>query len=293
MFHVKHLFKFKNVKLFKIIFGITMISFIGYFAAHLEFQDPYRVSPIIYAAYMTPKEISQDPLKANTLTSEAVQDLYDILQKTVTILNKHKIEHWITCATLLGAVRHEAVIKTDDDIDLAAWIKDCDRMVALNHEFARVGLGIYRDRTSIKIYKINGSHVRPKRSSFKIMPGVWFVRHKIERFPTLDIHPMCQEGTQLVCAIPKARQVFVNEVYSMNDVFPLKDYQLGTVLVKGPAHPIPFLCRRYGDTWNDVIYFSSRHTPGTGQVFKIPLTDQLRQSFYRFGVRQTKAQQVD
>jgi hypothetical protein len=275
------------MKHFKFSIGLLILSGLVYLGTHLEFQDPYRPAPIIYAAFMTPTEISQEPLKANTLTPNAVQDLYDILKKTVTILNNHKIEHWITCASLLGAVRHEAVIKTDDDVDLAAWSKDCDRLLALKQEFAKVGLGIYKDRTSIKIYKLDGYHVRPKRSTFKVMPGVWFVRHKIERFPTLDIHPMCPEGTNIVCAFPKARQVFINEVYARQDVFPLKEYRFGTVNVKGPANPVPFLCRRYGDTWNDVIYFSSRHTPGTGQIFKIPLTDQLRRSFFRFGVHQT------
>ena len=45
---------------------------------------------------------------------------------------------------------------------------------------------------------------------------------------------------------------------------------------------------KVGDTWNDVILFASRHTPGTGQAFKIPLTDQLRQAFYRFGIQKTE-----
>jgi phosphorylcholine metabolism protein LicD len=283
MFHVKHVARFIRVKQGKFITGLLLILGLGYFVGHLEFHDPYRVSSIIYAASMTPAEIAQDPLKANTLTPEATQKLYDVLKKVASVLNQHQIDYWITCATLLGAVRHEAVIKIDDDIDLAVWFKDCQQILSLKEDFARLGLGIYKDRTSIKIYDLQGVHVRPKRASFAVLPGIWFVRHKKERFPTLDVHLMCQEGDQIVCALPKARQVFINEVYATKDVYPLKMYQFGPLRVSGPANPIPFLCRRYGHTWNDVIYFSSRHTPGTGQVFKIPLTDQLRQAFYHFG----------
>lgn len=287
MFHVKHLLKFKSVKSVKLTTGLLVFLGVGYFVGHLEFQDPYKVSPIIYAASMTPSEIALDPLKANTLTPEAAYKLYDILKQVASILDHNHIDYWITCATLLGAVRHEAVIKTDDDIDIAVWNKDCQRILSLKKDFAKVGLGIYKDRTSIKIYALNGTHVRPKRTSFQVLPGIWpgiwFVRHKQERFPTLDIHPMCQEDDHIVCALPKARQVFVNEVYTTKDVYPLRQYQVGHLRVMGPTNPIPFLHRRYGSTWNDVIYFASRHTPGTGQVFKIPLTNQLRQSFYHFG----------
>lgn len=285
MFHVKHRIQLNSVKRAKFITGLLFIFGLGYFGAHLEFQDPYQVSPIIYAASMTPEEIARDPLKANTLTPQAAQQLYSTFNKVVRILTNHHIDYWITCATLLGAVRHEAVIKTDDDIDIAVWFKDCDLLLSLKDEFTRIGLGIYKDRTSIKIYALNGVHVRPKRTSFKVLPGVWFVRHKKERFPTLDIHPMCQEGDQIVCAFPKARQVFKNEVYETKDVYPLKQYQFGALRVTGPASPISFLSRRYGQTWNDLIYFASRHTPGTGQVFTIPLTAQLRQSFHHFGAR--------
>jgi phosphorylcholine metabolism protein LicD len=261
----------------------VILACITYVGVHLERQDPYQPSPILNAAHMTQKEIQKHPLYANSLTLQAAQELYTTLAKTKTILDQHHIDFWITCATLLGAVRHEGVIPTDDDIDVAVWNDDCNRLLALKHEFAQAGLGIYKDRTSIKIYKLNGPHVRPKQKSFQLLAGLWFVRHKKERFPTLDIHPMQKEGRRIVLAYPKARQIFTKEYYFINELEPLRTYTFGPVQVQGPAHPRAFLERRYGPTWNDVVYFASRHVPGTGQTFTLPLSKHLREQFYRFG----------
>jgi len=257
-----------------------------YIGCHLELQNPYQVTSVINAGHMSAQEIEHDPIKANSLTPQAAQALYQTLEKTVTILNHHQIDYWVTCATLLGAVRHEGVIPLDDDLDLAIWIKDFDRLMALKDTFKKVGLGIYKDATSIKIYQLDGPHVRPKRKTFQILPGVWFVRHKIERFPTVDIHPMEVEGSQVVCAMPRARAIFTKEVYQKENIYPLKTYQFGPLQVTGPHNATQFLTHRYGATWNNIVYFASRHTPGTGQTFIKPLTEQLRQQFHQFGVEQ-------
>lgn len=44
-----------------------------------------------------------------------------ILKQTKETLDKHGIEFWLNCGTLLGAVRSGKFINHDDDIDLSAW----------------------------------------------------------------------------------------------------------------------------------------------------------------------------
>lgn len=266
--------------------GISLITIVlgglVYVGAHLEFQDPFAPSPLIKGAQMTSAEKGADPLTAVCMNKEAVALQYKAMAQLVNILDQHHIDYWMTCGTLLGAVRHEGVIPYDDDVDFCIHEKDAERVLALKETLKAVNLGIYQDRTSIKVYKVDGPHVRPKKQSFRLLPGVWFVRRKTERFPTIDIYPTREENGQIVHANPRARLSFSKEIFLTTDIYPLKNYQFGPLQIKGPQNPFNFFNSCYGETWNDVLVYTGNHLMGAHEKMVIPLTPSLRKRFYRY-----------
>jgi LPS biosynthesis protein len=274
----------KSTLLFIILLGcIGWGTFYVY--SHLEFQDPHAPSEIFEGALMTPAERQANPLKAVALRPQFAKQQYEQLGTLITLLDQAGIPYWITCGTLLGAVRHEGLIPHDDDADLNIEAADAERLLKLKAHLAKHGLGIYQDRTSIKVYSLNGLHVRPKKKTFKISPGIWFVRRKQERFPTIDIYPVTRQNGKVIHANHRALKAFKGEVYQEQDIYPLKTYQFGPLHVKGPQNPHFFLTYNYGSDWDKYYYFSGTHTPGKHAVIKQPLTPELKQRFYRYAAQ--------
>lgn len=255
-----------------------------YVGLHLETQNPHEISPIFQGAYQTPDQIKARPMEANFLTPQARQDLYDTFEKALSVIDGNELEYWIHSGTLLGAVRHEGPVPWDDDIDLCMWEDDAKELLNHRAEFQKVGLDIYQDRTSIKIYKQDGPHVRPKKFSFQVAPGLWFVRHKKERFPTIDVNPVKEEGDKVVYAIPKARSIWPNKYYLKSEIYPRQHFPYGPMKVWGPLNPLGLFLRYFGPDWDKKARFTSHHAVGTGDNFSFELTPQNREFLKRYNL---------
>ena len=53
----------------------------------------------------------------------------EILDVIAKFCDERKINYWIDCGTLLGAIRHKGFIPWDDDIDLGMLRPDYDRFM--------------------------------------------------------------------------------------------------------------------------------------------------------------------
>lgn len=66
----------------------------------------------------------------------------EILSQIKTTFDKYKIEFWLDCGTLLGAIREGRMIKGDHDIDLGAWREDVPKIIEACKE---LGYSIHYD----------------------------------------------------------------------------------------------------------------------------------------------------
>lgn len=62
---------------------------------------------------------------------EMKQIQIQILDAVAAFCAKHKINYWLDCGTLIGAIRHKGYIPWDDDIDLGMLRPDYDRFMEL------------------------------------------------------------------------------------------------------------------------------------------------------------------
>jgi phosphorylcholine metabolism protein LicD len=272
-----------------IAIGILILGAGGvWFGQHLEFKDPYGMSPIFLGAKMSPEQREKDPLKSVSLTPEAARESYDFLGKVIEILDRHQIEYWLAYGTLLGAVRHEGIIPYDDDLDIKIWKKDVPKLLSLVSEFSQVGIALTNAKLCLRVYKINGYDVRPKSKTFQIVPGVWFVRRKAEKFPCCDIFPMEEEGDKIVLNNKIMRRDEPNAYYLKDEFYPLKKISFGTIIANAPNDPTGFLARHYKADWNSMAYFEKNHSQANQEKIALKLTPEVMQQFYQYGVSTTQ-----
>lgn len=85
--------------------------------------------------------------------------LIKMAKEVHSVLEKHKIEYFITFGTLLGAVRHEGFIPWDDDFDIFIFDEDYERAIHhLEHELP--DWMIVHNKNSDSIYWPSWSRLR-------------------------------------------------------------------------------------------------------------------------------------
>ena len=97
--------------------------------------------------------------KYRVLSNKDVKLLYDITGKTISILNKHKINYWATDGTLLGTIRNKGFIPWDDDIDIAIDIKDKQNLRSLKDVFATTNLKLVGVGKYMKVKHPTNKHI--------------------------------------------------------------------------------------------------------------------------------------
>ncbi len=88
--------------------------------------------------------------------------LKELLFFTEDLLTRHGIFHWLDFGSLLGAVRHQALISWDTDIDFGVLKVDLEQILALEAEINQSGYYLNRDDPQvlrIQYSQMNTQHV--------------------------------------------------------------------------------------------------------------------------------------
>lgn len=83
-------------------------------------------------------------------------DLYEVLADALHVLEANALPYSVICGSLLGAVRHQAIIPWDDDVDLVMPRESYDRFMVLYP--AQCGAGYTLDLTDTwvpRVRKVN------------------------------------------------------------------------------------------------------------------------------------------
>jgi len=155
-------------------------------------------------------------------------ELYVLMAKLEKILKRENIKYIISCGTLLGAVREGEIIDWDDDIDLVIF-EDEDKLEKLKEPLKKLGYEMEKK------------------------DGIWRFDQYPDLYPYVDIFVGTVIDGKLVYKDEKQRNFYKHEYYYLDEIFPLKKYRLGPLILDGPRDPYPYLSRAYGD-WKTPRY---------------------------------------
>ena len=155
---------------------------------------------------------------------QTVLELYQLMKDVHEVFEANNLEYWLEGGTLLGAVRHGGIIPWDNDLDVCIDYKDEGRFLALLPIFYDLG---FTKRDHHWGYKL----VTPTGAALDVFLAInidnkimyWSERIR-EFYGTRDNGPL---------------------YITPEELFPLKDYQFGQLLVKGPNNPYQYLNSGY------------------------------------------------
>lgn len=162
-----------------------------------------------------------------------VNELYDLLQIVMCELDKSKTEYIITGGTLLGAVRHGGLIPWDDDADLAILNKDVPQLLNM--------LKPLEDLNIISYEHYKGNVVVVKFKESKISLDLFLMRKYKNVFNDEEMYKYL---------FPFNMQ-YPNEWFYEHELYPLKQYIFGPLIISGPNNYENFLNRTYNN-WQNV-----------------------------------------
>lgn len=123
--------------------------------------------------------------------------MLDILKEVDEICRRYNLKYWLTCATLLGAVRHGGFVPWDDDLDIAMMRDDYLKLMEILPKELPDNLELQNDVTEPG-YVYMYAKVRDKNSSIRETCDV------NKRFKNqglfIDIFPM-EESSFALCRV--------------------------------------------------------------------------------------------
>ena len=155
------------------------------------------------------------------MTENERSDIYYFLDYLTAFFKKHNITYWIIGGTTLGAVRHNEIVPWDDDADIGIFEHDLEKLLNLNNELKKDGFEIV---FYWKIYKF---------------------RRIGKEYPFIDIFCYKKEGDKYVMNREDLKDVWPNEYYLEDELFPLKTYKFNYLDLLGPNYPLDYLDRMY------------------------------------------------
>lgn len=190
-------------------------------------------------------ESTMDPV----MDKAAASRLYATAHALHTFFKEHEIDYRICAGTALGALRHQAVIRWDDDIDLF-----------LHPE----SVGKVRDLFERGIFKIETGFEAVDQD----FTGGWQCFHPASPkgvgvlgnvgTPFVDVFRTRLDGERIAYESARMRQSATGDYITKEEWTAPKEYSLGPLRLTGLANPYSYIRRCYG---RDALQFGYKMIP--------------------------------
>jgi phosphorylcholine metabolism protein LicD len=200
------------------------------------------ISLIIFLNYNS----SCKKIEKLAITENERDDIYYFLKIISYLFNENNITFWIIGGTTLGSVRHNDIVPWDDDADIGIFDYDMETVLELNDELNEIG---YEIVPAWKIYKF---------------------RKIGTEYPFIDIFCYKKEGNRYIMNRQDIREIWPNEYYLVNELFPLKLYKFGNGFLPGPNYPLDYLDRMYPN-WRNIGKHTFDHKENKGTDITVEL----------------------
>ena len=155
-----------------------------------------------------------------------INEIYQLLQYVTCIFNKTDTQYTMVGGTLLGSVRQQGLIPWDIDADIAVLNKSFIEILDI--------LSPLKDKKIISYINQYNGIVKVKFKDSKIAIDI-FIMNKMN-----DIYIFA----------PPYNYIYPNEYFTKNELYPLKNYKFGPLLLSGPNIAYNYLNRTYPNWFN-------------------------------------------
>lgn len=161
-------------------------------------------------------------------------ELYKSLEVFQNVCEEYNIKYWAMGGTILGIVRHKAIIPWDDDIDIAIMEEDYNKLDNPEIKEKLNNLGY-------ELYDFNVITTGPMKKIKKINKSGFLI----------DIFPFTIDNDRYTFLDKKPQKAWPGEYFYKDELFPLTKYKFDTIMIYGPAKPKKFLNRAYPN-WKSI-----------------------------------------
>ena len=195
----------------------------------LKKDDEYTING---KSHIFPLEGENYPI----LKSEVTSKMVNLLEKLTNVLDKSDIPYWLTCGTLLGAVRHGGLIPWDDDIDINVPLEYVDKA---KNAIKKDNLGVLDAGGGYKVYH---------KSTYPFVDLI--IVDKVKEKWTM-CYPLNKDGS---CSYKTAEQ-WPQECFMDDEVFPLKKIQFENLSLSVPNKYQELIINMYGEKALEEAYY--------------------------------------
>lgn len=172
------------------------------------------------------------------LTSQKdLSDSIKLLKKFVKILEDEDIEYFAIGGTLLGAVRDKGMITIDDDSDILMLDTNISRLLKLENKLKNEHIGLINWFGGYKIFSLDGKKIK----------GNDFLYPFVDIFIGI-INP---KNNNEIIYHNEITRTYWNDIYRLDEIYPLRRYEYEDFLIWGMHNPIPLLDKTY-ENWNKI-----------------------------------------
>ena len=183
--------------------------------------------------------IKEEPFNSTLMSKQDHQALISIMARLDQLCKRENLTYFISCGSLMGAMRYQNRMPWDDDIDIGIF----DTNKFKNLPFSEFGLTIRETFFGYKVY----DSIHSRKVKFEL------------NFPFVDVFVHDLSGDKYVYQSSQARKMWPREEMPIDYLFPLTKCSFAGLSLPCPAKTREFLNQAYPG-WDSNAYINPTHS---------------------------------